>query len=83
MKCILYLPFCKKLMESMLQIIAASLLDFITDSDLSPYNSFYIAINSSNFFRASKYFLYKFESNGLEKDGRENLEILNWMEQAL
>ena len=31
-----YLPFWRKLIESMLQMMAASWLDFKTDSDLSP-----------------------------------------------
>lgn len=53
-----YLPFCRKLMLSMLQIMAASWLDFMTASLLSPYSSFCIIISSSNFFRASRYFFW-------------------------
>lgn len=57
------LPFCKKLMLRMLQIMAASWLDFITASLLSPYNSFCIMISSSNFLRASRYFLWEIKQN--------------------
>ena len=43
--------------DKMLQIMAASCDDLRTGSERSPYSSRCIAISSSNFFSASRYFL--------------------------
>ena len=48
------LPFWRKLIDRMLQMMAASCELFITGSERSPYNSFCIEISSSNFLSASR-----------------------------